>query len=277
MASEAEKKEQTQEHEPIIEVTNLVKCFGRRRVLDGINMKVYKGQTAVIMGGSGCGKSTLLRCLIGAYRPDEGEIKLFGKDIAKMDEHELNEVRKRFGVVFQSAALYKSMTVGENVALPLREHYNLDENIIRIIVKIKLELVHMRDFESYMPSQLSGGMQKRVGIARAIAMDPEIVFYDEPTAGLDPIVTSHIDHLIMDLSKKLHVTSVVVTHDMASAFRIADRIFVLKDGKFVEEGTPEEVKNSKDEFVQQFITGKPDGPVPLSRSASDFLEDLIGE
>jgi len=264
------------EQEKVIIVKDLKKAFGARTVLKDISFDVTRAETLVILGGSGCGKSTLLRCLIGAYRPDAGSVRIFGKDITRISERQLDEIRLRFGIVFQTGALYNSMRVGENVALPLREHTNLSENIIKIMVKMKLELVGLRDFEDLFPAQISGGMKKRVALARAVALDPEILFYDEPTSGLDPIVAGVIDKLIMDLSKKLGVTSVVVTHNMASAFRIADRIIVLYDGNIIQEGSPEEIRNSGNAFVRQFITGSPDGPIPLHRSSKDLTEDLMG-
>ena len=183
---------------------------------------------------------------------------------------------RRFGVLFQSGALYNSMTVGDNIALPLREHTNLDEKIIAIIVKLKLELVGLRDFEHLMPAQLSGGMKKRVGLARAIALDPEIIFYDEPGAGLDPVVLAVIDELITGLGHKLGVASIVVTHEMQSAFRIADRMVLLYRGQIIASGTPEEIRNSPDPVVQQFIQGKAEGPIPLRLSSRNLAEDLLG-
>ncbi|MBM4048538.1 MAG: ABC transporter ATP-binding protein [Planctomycetes bacterium] len=261
---------------PVIEVAGLVKSFEGRNVLDGINMTVNKGETMVIMGGSGCGKSTVLRCLIGAYRPEAGSICVFGKEITTMSEAELNEVRKKFGILFQSGALYNSMTVGENVALPMREHTELDDNIISIMVKMKLELVGLRDFDHLKPAQLSGGMQKRVGLARAIALDPEILFYDEPTTGLDPITAGVINQLIVDLSDKLGVTSLVVTHDMNSAFMVADKMMMLYEGKVVQQGTPDEIRNTSNPLVKQFISGAPDGPIPLRRSSKEYALDLVG-
>ncbi len=265
------------EGEPVIEVRGLVKSFGGRTVLDGIDLEVYKGQTLVIMGGSGCGKSTVLRHMIGVHKPDRGVVKILGKDLSKLSYEELNDLRKRFGVLFQSGALYNSMTVGENVALPMREHTDLGENIIEIMVKMKLELVGLRGFEHLKPAEISGGMKKRVGLARAIALDPEILFYDEPTAGLDPIVGGVITELIADLSEKLGVTSVVVTHDMISAFRVADVMVMLYDGKVVEKGTPEEIRHTQNPLVRQFITGAPDGPIPLRQSFTDYAADLLNE
>lgn len=260
--------------EVVISVKNLVKSFGPRRILNNISMDIYQGETLVVMGGSGCGKSTFLRHLIGSIRPDSGEIWMFGKDIAKLSEDDMHEIRKRYGMLFQSGALFDSMTVGENIALPLREHTKLDENIIGIIVKMKLELVGLRGFENLMPSQLSGGMKKRVGLARAIVMDPSIVFYDEPTAGLDPVMTGVVDKLTIDLTKKLHITSVVVTHDMNSVFRIADRIVMLHQGNVLQIGTPEEIRKSKDPIVQQFIEGAAEGPISFFRTGDDYLDHL---
>lgn len=262
--------------EAVVEVQNLVAGYGGRTVLDGISLTVHSGQTMVIMGGSGCGKTTLLRHIIGSSAPQAGAVKLFGTDINTSTEDELNDIRRRFGILFQSGALYNSMSVFDNVALPLREHTDLDEDVIEITVKIKLELVGLRGFDDLMPAQLSGGMKKRVGLARAIALDPAILFYDEPTAGLDPIVAGVIDKLIIDLSKKLGVTSVVVTHHMDSAFRIADRMCMLHDGKVVALGTPDEIRASAEPLVQQFIHGRPDGPIPLRRSRSDYAADLMG-
>ena len=272
-----EEKPKPASNKPIIRVENAGIDFEGRTVLDEINMDIYPGETVVIMGGSGCGKSTLLRIIVGAYTPTRGRVHLFGQDITELSEKEMDGLRLRFGILFQSGALYNSMTVGENVALLMHEHTDLDDSIIDIMVKMKLELVGLRDFGELMPGQISGGMKKRVGLARAIALDPEIIFYDEPTAGLDPIVAGVVDMLIMDLSKKLGVTSVVVTHDMNSAFKIADRMFMLYQGHVVGEGTAEEIRNSDDPVVQQFITGAPDGPIPLRVSKTDFAKDLMGE
>ena len=263
-----------EEKEIIIEVKDLVKSFGSLRVLNGTNLKVYKGETMVIMGGSGCGKSTLLRHIIGSHKPDSGSIFIKGKDITTLNESEFDKIRKRFGMVFQNSALFDSMSVKDNIALPLREHTKLAEEIIKIMVKMKLELVGLRGFEHLMPSQLSGGMRKRVGLARAIAMDPEIIFYDEPTAGLDPIVAGVVDKLILDLSKKLQITSVVVTHDMQSVFSIADRIAMLYKGEVIAQGTPEEIKSSKDLRVIQFISGNPEGPIKFFQDGGGYLEEL---
>jgi len=263
------------EKEVVIRADDVVKKFGDRAVLNGIKLDIYKGETFVIMGGSGCGKSTFLRHLIGALKPDSGKVFLLGKDLTLLSEDDMDKIRKKIGMSYQSAALFDSMTVGENVSLPLREHTKLDKSVIDIVVKMKLEMVGLRGFEDLMPSQLSGGMRKRVGLARAIAMDPEIVFYDEPTAGLDPIVAGVIDKLILDLSKKLSITSIVVTHDMKSVFSIADRVAMLYEGRVLEVGSPETIKNSKNPIVQQFIAGSPDGPVKFFQQKDDYLEHLI--
>lgn len=261
--------------EIVIKSENVVKKFDERTVLNGISLEIYKGETFVIMGGSGCGKSTFLRHLTGALKPDSGRVSILGKDLSTLKEDELDAVKKKIGMSFQSSALFDSMTVGDNVALPLREHAKLDKSVIDIVVKMKLEMVGLRGFEDLMPSQLSGGMRKRVGLARAIAMDPEIVFYDEPTAGLDPIVSGVIDKLILDLSKKLSITSVVVTHDMKSVFSIADRIAMLYEGRVLEVGTPDEMRKSKNQMVQQFVSGSPDGPIKFFQQKDDYLEQLM--
>lgn len=278
--------------EAIVEVNNLAKWFtsgnGQRiRVLDDINLTVYEGETLVIMGGSGCGKSTLLNCMIGEYRPDQGQIKIFGKDITLMNEFEMNEIRKKFGILFQSGALFNSMTVGENVALPLLEHSDVDPSVIDIIVTIKLEQVKMLPHRDKTPSQLSGGQKKRAGLARAIALDPQILFYDEPSAGLDPVTVATIDDLIISLSKKLGVTSVVVTHDMASAFRIADRMVMLHAGKILRIGTRQEFETlretpaeklagDEDRLIRQFVLGEGSGPLTDQEGISEYEKMMRG-
>lgn len=260
----------------IIEVKNLVKNFGPRRVLDQLNLTVKKGSVLVIMGMSGCGKSTFLKHLVGTLHADSGDILLFGQNMTRMNQAELDQLRKKVGILYQSAALFNSMTVGENVAFPLKEHTSLNDKIIRIMIRIKLELVGLSGFENLMPSQISGGMKKRVGIARALALDPELVFYDEPGAGLDPVTLASIDQLILDLSRKLGITSVVVTHEMTSAFRIADQMVMMHAGKVIEAGTPDEIRNSKNPVLQQFINGSADGPIPLRRDSDEYLRTLVG-
>jgi phospholipid/cholesterol/gamma-HCH transport system ATP-binding protein len=241
----------------VISVRDLVMSFPDAegqpvRVLDGITLDVYAGETLVIMGGSGCGKSTLLNCLIGELHPSHGHIYYKirsmpeSKSLCEMDESALNELRKRFGILFQSGALFNSMTVAENVALPLKEHSYVDPSIIDIVVTLKLQQVHMLPHRDKMPAQLSGGQKKRAGLARATALDPEILFYDEPSAGLDPVTSAAIDDLIADLSKKLRVTSVVVTHEMDSAFRIADRMVMLDRGRVLKIGARSEFEVIRD-------------------------------
>ena len=262
---------------PALKVQGLQKCFGPRTVLNGINFKVRQGETLVIMGGSGCGKSTLLKILIGLLEPNGGEVFILDQNMTNSSEDKRNQIRKSFGMLFQGSALFNSLTVGENVALPLKEHTNLEDSIIQIIVKVKLELVGLTGFESLKPYQISGGMKKRVALARAIALDPKVVFYDEPGAGLDPITARVIDHLILDLTKKLNMTSVVVTHEMESAFRIADRMIVLQNGSVVASGTPEEIKGCEHPYVKQFISGEIDGPVSFHETKEKYLERIFGE
>jgi len=265
---------------PVIEVHNLVKKFGSRTVLNGITFSVEKGDTVVIMGGSGCGKSTVLRHIIGSMKPTSGSIKLFGEEITTMADRQLEKLRLRFGMNFQFGALLQSLTVGENVALPLLENSRVSPEIVDLIVKMKLELVGLTGFENLKPSEISGGMRKRVGLARAVALDPELLFSDEPTSGLDPIMTAVIDELTLDLTRKLHMTAIIVTHDMVSAFRIATRMIVLGAGKragtIIAQGTPDDIRSHPDPEVQQFINGEPDGPVPLKLSPEDYIEKLLG-
>ena len=265
---------------PVIEVSDLVRQFGKRRVLNGLSFTVNKGDTMVIMGGSGCGKSTLLRHLIGALRPTSGSIKLFGQETTTMDDEQLSGVRRRFGVLFQSGALLQSLTLAENIALPITEHGSLDSNIVDLMVKMKLEQVGLSGFEALKPAEISGGMKKRVGLARALALDPELLFSDEPTSGLDPIMTAVVDELTMELTRKLDMTAVVVTHDMTSAFRIGTRMIMLgtgpNQGKIIAAGTPDEIRTHANPEVQQFIRGEADGPVPLRMSQDDYVVRLLG-
>jgi len=273
-------KEVAAKEGPIIEVTDLVRKFGDRTVLNGVSLKVYRGETIIIMGGSGCGKSTLLRHIIGSLKPTSGSIKMFGEEVTTMTPPQLEKLRLRFGMNFQFGALMQSMTVGENVALPLLENSRVDPDIVDLVVKMKLELVGLTGFENLKPSEISGGMRKRVGLARAVAMDPELLFSDEPTSGLDPIMTAVIDQLTIDLTQKLHMTAVIVTHDMVSAFRIGSRMLVLGAGKragmVIAWGTPDEIRDHPDPEVQQFIKGEPDGPVPLKLSPEDYIIRLLG-
>ena len=259
----------------MLEVRNIKKSYGRRKVLDGVSFAAERKKITHIFGASGGGKSTLLKIMIGALKSDGGEVLFNDNDIAVLSDRELDPFRKKIGMLFQHGALINSLTVGENIALPIREHTNLDDNIIKIMVKMKLELVGLRDFEDLHPSQLSGGMQKRVALARALALDPEAVFFDEPTSGLDPIVAAVITKLIADLNRLLGITCIVVTHAVEEAMRIADKIVILYMGKVLAQGTPLEIRNSPDPLVQQFITGSPDGPISFRASSKDYREDLL--
>ena len=237
----------------MIRLNNVSKRFGEKEALKGISLTIEKGETIAIIGGSGSGKSTLLRLMIGLDRPSSGDIYIGGDNIAAMSENALDRVRLRMGMVFQYSALFDSMSVGENVAFGLREHTSKSDDEIRRIVAEKLDLVGLPGVEEMMPQELSGGMKKRVGLARTIATDPAIIFYDEPSSGLDPIMTAKIDELIIDMQKKLDVTSVVVTHDMASASRIADRIAMIYDGQLIAVDTAERFQDIRDERVQAFF------------------------
>jgi len=261
-----------------------VKRFGEKTVLDGVTLDIFAGETVVVMGGSGCGKSTLLRHMICSLEPDAGRVELFGQDLAELDEGGLNAIRLRFGILFQSGALFSSMTVGENVALPLREHTDLDDETIEIVVKIKLEQVGLREAADLMPAEISGGMKKRAGLARATALDPEVLFYDEPSAGLDPVTSAEIDQLIMDLTGKLGVTSVVVTHEMDSAFRIADRMAMLDAGRILKLGPRAEFERLRDgpptgheetDLIRQFLRGDSEGPITARRMSGGYARDIL--
>jgi phospholipid/cholesterol/gamma-HCH transport system ATP-binding protein len=251
---------------PIIEVTDLVRKFGDRVVINDISFNVHRGETLVIMGSSGCGKSTLLRHMIGSMKPTSGSVKLFGEQITTMSEREIARVRTRFGMLFQSGALLASLTVGENVALPLLQHTDKSPDEIEEIVKQKLQMVGLTGFEDLKPDEISGGMKKRVGLARALALDPELLFSDEPTSGLDPIMTAVVDQLTLKLTRGSHMTAVVVSHDMTSAFRIATRMIMLGGDGIVAQGTPDEIRTSPNPEVHQFINGEADGPIPLNLS-----------
>lgn len=239
--------------ETMISLRNLRLSYGDREILHGIDFEVERGETLVILGGSGSGKSTLLRALVGLERPSSGEIWLRGKNLAAVSGHEMDDIRKKMGMSFQGGALFGSMTVGENVALPLREHTKLEDSTIEIILRLKLDQVGLAGFENYMPSQLSGGMKKRAAVARALAMDPEILFFDEPSAGLDPIIAAGVDQLILELKKAFHMTIIVVTHELASAFLIADRMVLIDKGIVLAIGTPEEMRSSTHPRVRQFL------------------------
>ena len=237
----------------MISLRDLRVNYGEHEILHGISFDVRREETLVILGGSGSGKSTLLRTLVGLEKPTSGEIWIKGQNIAALSEAELDEIRKKIGMSFQGGALFGSMTVGENVALPLREHTKLEDSTIQIMLRLKLEQVGLQGFEYYMPSQLSGGMKKRAAVARALAMDPEILFFDEPSAGLDPIIAAGIDQLIVELKQAFRMTIIVVTHELASAYLIADRMVLIDKGKIVAIGKPAEMRASTQPRVRQFF------------------------
>jgi len=247
----------------MISIRGLKKFLGGKLVLEEVNLEVKQGETMVVIGPSGCGKSVLLKHMMGLLKPDAGQIIIYGKDITRMKERELNEMRKKFGMLFQEAALFDSLSVEDNVSFGLREHTNLNGQEIKKIVQEKLRMVGLGDIAELKPSELSGGMRKRVGLARAIAMDPEIIFYDEPTTGVDPIMGDVINNLILELQDRLNITSVAVTHDMNSAYKIADRIAMLYEGKIVETGDVESIKTTRNPIVKQFIQGVAEGPISV--------------
>jgi phospholipid/cholesterol/gamma-HCH transport system ATP-binding protein len=238
----------------MIRLVNLSKSFKKQSVLKDLNLSIPTGQTTVIIGRSGGGKSVLLKHIIGLFRPDDGEIWVDGQDLVRLSEKELYKVRKRFGMLFQEGALFDSMNVGENVAFPIREHKQLKGSAIRKLVAEKLELVGLSGVEEKMPAELSGGMRKRVALARAMALDPDILLFDEPTTGLDPILTASIDRLIMDTQQRFKMTCVVISHDIQSVFRIAHNIALLYEGKIIVEGTPQVFQQSSDPIVREFLS-----------------------
>jgi len=260
--------------EPLIEVDKLEAWYGKRRILNGVDFSVNPGEIRVIMGGSGSGKSTLLRHMLGLNRPLSGSVRLFGIDVATATASEKLSVRKRIGVSFQGGALLTSMTVGDNVALPLREHTDLDEQTIRIMSRIKLEVVNLGGFQDLMPSQLSGGMIKRAALARAIVMDPRLLFFDEPSAGLDPVVSAELDELILRLRDALRMTIVVVTHELESAFKIADTITVLDQGDVLMTGTTAQVRAADHERIQDLLNRR---PREVQVDADEYLRRLTEE
>jgi phospholipid/cholesterol/gamma-HCH transport system ATP-binding protein len=257
-----------------IEVENLDTHYGSRQILHNINLQVHEGEIMIIMGGSGSGKSTLLRFLLGLGTPTGGSIRLLGRDITQISAMEMHELRRNMGVAFQGGALLSSMTVGENVRLPLVEHHpQLDELTMQIMARLKLEVVNLGGFEDLMPAQLSGGMIKRAAVARAIVMDPKLMFFDEPSAGLDPVVSAELDELILKLRDAMKMTIVVVTHELESAFKIADRITVLDHGHILTIGTVSELKNSDNERIQALLNRRPRNE---EIHADDYLRRLTG-
>ncbi len=286
-----------QSQDVVLSVRDVVVRFdaadgGQITVLNGVTFDVVAGETLVIMGGSGCGKSTLLNCLISEIEPDAGSIvyrlpELGEVDLAATDDMTRDALRKRFGILFQSGALFSSLTVAENVALPLKEHSHVEKDIIDIVVAMKLQQVHMLPHRHKYPAQLSGGQKKRAGLARATALDPRILFYDEPSAGLDPVTSTAIDELIMDLSRKLQVTSIVVTHEMDSAFRIADRMVMLQHGvilrigprsefEVLRDADPSELADVEERLINQFLRGAGTGPLTDAQGMSEYEKILVG-
>lgn len=247
----------------MIKLMDVYKSFGKQQVLKGINLEIDQGKTTVIIGRSGGGKSVLLKHIIGLLKPDKGSILIDGLDITKLSDTDLNDVRKKFGMLFQEAALFDSMTVGENIGFPLREHTSLEEKEIRQIVADRLKAVGLSGIEEKMPSELSGGMKKRVGLARAIAMHPQIVLFDEPTTGLDPVMTEAINHLIIDTQQNFNLTCVVISHDIHSIFKLGHKIAMLYEGEIIEYGTPDEIRESRNPVITQFLSGNIEGPIKI--------------
>jgi len=260
--------------ETAIEVIGLVTHYGDREILKNISISIPKGMTTVILGGSGCGKSTFLKHLIGLLKPTKGEILISGKDITVMKEEELNEIRKKMGVLFQGAALLNSMTLSDNVALPMREHTKLKDSTIQIMVRMKLDLVDLSGFEDFYPSQLSGGMKKRAGLARAMALDPEFLFFDEPSAGLDPVTAAGLDELILRLKDVFKMTIVVVTHELPSVFTIADYVIMLDAGEVIFSGTLEELRASDNDRIRMFLERRPEKE---KFSPEDYFRIIAGD
>jgi len=262
--------------EPAVRVTQLALGYGGNKVLRNVTFDLAPGKIYSIMGPSGCGKSTLLRCMIGAEQPDAGRVMIDGIEVWSGKRADMARARRKFGVLFQNSALLNDMTCGENVALPLRQHTDLSDSTIRMMVRLKLELVGMGEAIDRKPPELSGGMKKRCALARAIALDPAIVFYDEPSAGIDPVMIAVLDRLILDLSEKLGITSVVITHEMPSAFRVSDEMLMLWNGVVHFRGTPRDVRTSTDPVVRQFIHGDPEGPLSKARSKLAVSARVLG-
>jgi phospholipid/cholesterol/gamma-HCH transport system ATP-binding protein len=259
---------------PAISARDVVVSYSGRRILDGVNLDISRGETMVLLGGSGSGKSTLLRQMIGLERPQSGQMYVNGVDLAKCTAGELKRVRRSIGVAFQNAALFNSMSVEDNIALPLREHTRLAESTIRLMTWMKLAVVGLAEFGKLSPQELSGGMKKRAAVARALALDPEILVFDEPSAGLDPIVAAELDELILGLKRAFNMTVVVVTHEMASAFRIADRMAMLYKGSLIAVGTKEELQGSHHPRIRQFFDRVPD-PIADTASTDQYLQRYL--
>jgi phospholipid/cholesterol/gamma-HCH transport system ATP-binding protein len=273
---EADKASRLKGDGPAIRVRGLRKAYGDLVVLNNLNFEFERGKVYAVMGPSGCGKSTLLRMLIGAEPPDAGDVQVDGIDVHSPQRKVRDKARRKFGVLFQSAALLNGLTVAQNVALPIQRHTDLPQSTIDLMVKLKLELVGMADAADKYPYEISGGMKKRAGLARAIALDPAIVFYDEPSAGLDPVMMGVIDKLIKDLTQKLGITSVVITHEVPSVFRIADEVLMLYGGRIVFRGTTEQLRASTDPLVVQFLKGDPEGPIGAPKQLADLSSRIMG-
>jgi len=265
----------TQTQDNIIEIRNVTKQFGSTKVLHDLSLDVKRGERLVMLGGSGAGKSTLLNLMAAETRPTSGNIKIDGTDICGMTDNDLDNYRKTMGVLFQSGALFNSLTLAENIGLPLQEHTDLDQSTIDTIVTMKLNLVGLLEHADKFPSEISGGMKKRAGLGRALALDPKIIFYDEPSAGLDPVSVTEIDKLMVDLNETTGVTTVVITHEMTSAFRIGTRLVLLDQGQFVADGTPDEMKDSDNPLVHQFVHGLLQGPLTDRKDATAYHDALL--
>lgn len=260
----------------LVEIKNLTFSRGNRTIYHDISMSIPEGKTTAIMGPSGIGKTTMLRLMGGQLKPDSGDVLFAGKSIPRMSRAQLYACRRDMSMLFQSGALFTEMSVFDNVAFPLREHTHLSEEIIRTLVLLKLQAVGLRGAEKLFPSELSGGMARRAALARAIALDPRLIMYDEPFAGQDPISMGVLVKLIKDLNDALNLTSIVVTHDVTEVLTIADYIYIIAEKKVIGEGTPEEIKNSDSDLVQQFLQGEADGPVPFHYPAEDISKALLG-
>ncbi|GAB3263666.1 ABC transporter ATP-binding protein [Chitinimonas naiadis] len=262
--------------EPLVTIDNVSFSYDRRPILKGISLSIPKGKVVAIMGGSGCGKTTLLRLIGGQIKPGKGEVKVAGKVVHELDSEGLYHLRRKMGMLFQFGALFTDMSVFDNVAFQMREHTELPESMIRDLVLMKLNAVGLRGAAKLMPSELSGGMARRVALARAIALDPMLIMYDEPFAGLDPISLGVIGKLIRELNDALGATTIMVTHSVPESLAIVDYVYFVSEGKVVAEGTPDEIRASDEPFVHQFVGGLPDGPVPFQYPAKPYAEDLMG-
>ncbi|MDH5357905.1 MAG: ABC transporter ATP-binding protein [Gammaproteobacteria bacterium] len=260
---------------PLVKIRDLHFYRGDRAIFDGVNIDIHQGKITAIMGPSGTGKTTLLRLIGGQLRPHRGTIEVDGQNVHKLSHTELYELRKRMGMLFQSGALLTDLTVFDNVAFPLREHTDLPESMIRDLVLIKLQTVGLRCARDLMPSELSGGMARRVALARAVTLDPMMIMYDEPFTGQDPISMGTLVNLIHRMNEAMELTSIVVSHDVAETAEIADYIYLLSEGKVIEEGSPVKLKRSSSQWVQQFMQGLPDGPVPFHYPGTGFSDDLL--